>query len=195
MSYPDTLTPDFSARDMLPATDPLISHRWSPRAFVKTAISDSDVATLFDAARWAPSCFNEQPWRFYVSRDETFDDFLKLLNESNQQWAKNASLIGFVVARKTFSQNDSPNPYARFDSGAAWFALTMQARRMGLYTHGMGGLDHEAAAQYLKLDASQYEVVCGFALGVATGPETLAENFAVREMPSPRKPLSEVLFR
>src|SRR5690554_2691975 len=141
MSYPDTLTPDFSARDMLPATDPLISHRWSPRAFVKTAISDSDVATLFDAARWAPSCFNEQPWRFYVSRDETFDDFLKLLNESNQQWAKNASLLGFIVASKHFSHNDTPNAFAQFDSGTSWYAMTLQGRHTAGYTQRQRGIE------------------------------------------------------
>lgn len=195
MSYPDTVTPDFSARDMLPATDAMISHRWSPRAFVKTAISDQDVATLFDAARWAPSCFNEQPWRFFVSRDETFEDYLGLLNESNQQWAKNASLIGFIVARQTFTHNDTPNPYAAFDSGAAWFAMAMQARHMGLYTHGMGGIDHAGVARYLNLDADQYQVICGFVVGVAAGPETLPENLAVRETPSPRRPLSEILSR
>lgn len=195
MSYPDTLTPDFSNRDMLPGTHKLISHRWSPRAFVKTEISDADVAVLFDAARWAPSCFNEQPWRFHVSRDETFDDYLALLNESNQQWAKNASLLGFIVAQKNFSHDDTPNAFAQFDSGAAWYAMTLQARAMGLYTHGMGGIDRAGIARYLQLDETRYEVVCGFAIGVATGPETLPENFAARETPSPRKPLSEILFR
>lgn len=195
MAYPDTLAADFSARDALPGTDKLIAERWSPRAFVKTDIPDEDVAVLFDAARWAPSCFNDQPWRFHVSRDETFAEYLALLNESNQQWARNASLIGFIVARKTFGHDGSPNPYGRFDAGAAWYAMTLQARRMGLYTHGMGGIDHAGIARYLQLDDEQEEVVCAFVVGVAADPQTLPEQLAAREKPSPRKPLSEILFR
>lgn len=192
--YPDTISPDFSARDPLPGTDPLQVLRWSPRAFVKTAISDADVELLFEAARWAPSCFNAQPWEFHISTDNNFDDYLNLLVEGNQLWAANASLLGFVVVRKSFPHNGKPNAYAEFDAGAAWMAMTLQARQMGLYTHGMGGIKHEEVARYLKLD-DDHKVVCGLAIGVAATAETLPDELAAKEKPSPRKPLAEVLRR
>lgn len=194
MSYPDTISPDFSARDALDGVDPLQVTRWSPRAFVKTAISENDLARLFEAARWAPSCFNAQPWVFHVSTDKSFDQYLNLLLEGNQQWAKQASVLGFVIVKKSFAHNGKPNAYAEYDAGAAWMAMTLQARQMGLYTHGMGGIKHEEVAAYLNLD-DDHKVVCGFAIGVATTPDTLPDELAAKEKPSPRKPLSEVLRR
>lgn len=192
MSYPDTITPDFSARDALVGVDPLQVKRWSPRAFVKTDINDNDLALLFEAARWAPSCFNAQPWVFHVSTDRSFDDYLNLLLEGNQQWANQASVLGFVVVKQSFAHNGKPNAYAEYDAGAAWMAMTLQARQMGLYTHGMGGIKHEEVAAYLKLD-EDHKVVCGFAIGVAAAPDTLPDELAAKEKPSPRKPLSDVL--
>lgn len=194
MKYPDTIEPDFSARDALPGVDPLQVRRWSPRAFVKTTISEADLALLFEAARWAPSCFNAQPWQFHVSTDRSFDDYLHLLLEGNQQWARQASVLGFVVVKKSFAHNGKPNAYAEYDAGAAWMAMTLQARQMGLYTHGVGGIKHDEVARYLQLD-DDHKVVCGFAIGVASAPETLPEELAAKEKPSPRKPLGEVLRR
>jgi nitroreductase len=194
MTYPDTITPDFSNRDTLLGVDPLILKRWSPRAFSKTPVSDEDVELLFDAARWAPSCFNEQPWRFHVSTERNFDQFLSLLNESNQIWASNAGLLGFVVVKKTFTQNDKPNAYAEFDAGAAWLAMSLQARQMGLYTHGMGGIKHAEVAEYLGLD-EDHKVVCGFAIGVAAAADTLPEELAAKEKPSARRALADILLR
>src|SRR5690606_16003165 len=129
-------------------------------AFKKTAIADKDIDILFEAARWAPSCFNAQPWTFYVSTDKTFDQYLALLVDGNQVWAKNASVISFVVVKKTFEHNGKPNSYAEFDAGAAWMAVSLQARQMGLYTHGMGGIHHQQVAEYLALD-DDHKVVCG----------------------------------
>ncbi|KKO11814.1 nitroreductase family protein [Pseudohongiella sp.] len=194
MKYPDTISPDFSARDALDGVDPLLVNRWSPRAFVKTDISDSDLALLFEAARWAPSCFNAQPWVFHVSTEKSFDDYLDLLLEGNQTWAREASVLGFVVVKKTFPHNGKTNIYAEYDAGAAWMAMTVQARQMGLYTHGMGGIKHEDVAAYLNLD-DDHRVVCGFAIGVAAAPDTLPDELAEKEKPSPRKPLSDVLRR
>lgn len=192
MTYPDTLTPDFSERELAQGVVQAIASRWSPRAFRKAKIQDQDVQTLFEAARWAPSCFNAQPWQFHVSSEQTFDDYLALLMEGNQQWAKNASLICFVVVKKSFEHNGSPNPYAEFDAGAAWMALALQARSMGLYTHAMGGVYHQQAAQYLGLD-DDHKVVCGIVIGVADTPETLPAELAAREKPSGRKPLAQIL--
>ena len=194
MTYPDNLTPDFSARDIADGVDATIAHRWSPRAFKKVPVSDQDVNILFEAARWAPSCFNAQPWVFYVSTDNTFEQYLSLLLEGNQVWAKNASLIGFVVVKTSFEHNGKPNNYAEFDAGAAWMAMSLQARQMGLYTHGMGGIHHQQVAEYLALD-DDHKVVCGFVIGVADNPDVLPAEVAAKEKPSARKPLSHVLRR
>lgn len=194
MPYPDSINPDFSARDSLPGVDETQARRWSPRAFVKTPIADADINLLFEAARWAPSCFNDQPWEFHVSTEETFDDFLDLLLEGNQVWAQNASLLCFVVVRKTFNHNGKDNIYAEFDAGAAWMALSLQARQMGLYTHGMGGIQHQQVADYLQLD-DNHKVICGIAIGVAAEPDVLPADVAAKEKPSGRKPLADVLKR
>jgi len=194
MKYPDTINPDFSNRDALLGVDPLILKRWSPRAFSKTPVSDADVELLFEAARWAPSCFNEQPWRFHVSTEKNFEQFLSLLNAGNQIWASNAALLGFVVVKKTFTQNDKPNAYAEFDAGSAWLAMSLQARQMGLYTHGMGGIKHAEVAEYLGLD-SDHKVVCGFAIAVAAEADSLPEELAAKEKPSARRALADILLR
>ncbi|MDP2127760.1 MAG: nitroreductase family protein [Pseudohongiella sp.] len=194
MKYPDILKPDFSARDIASGVDQTISHRWSPRSFRKAAIADEDIQTLFEAARWAPSCFNAQPWTFHLSTDESFDRYLSLLAEGNRIWAKNASLIGFVVVKKTFEHNGKPNNYAEFDAGAAWMAMSLQARQMGLYTHGMGGIHHQQVAEYLALD-DDHKVVCGIVIGIADTPDALPAEVAAKEKPSARKPLSQVLRR
>ena len=183
---------DFSSRDPVKGVDPLFHQRWSPRSFSKQGLRKDVVERIVDAARWSPSCFNAQPWRIYTSSDANFADFLGLLMEGNQIWAKDAELLGFFVAQKQFEHNGKPNDYAEFDCGAAWMALTLQAQAEGLYTHGMGGIYHEQVAQYLGLDLTQYKVVMGFAVGHIGSPDALPTDLAEREQPSPRKPLSEI---
>ena len=192
MNYPESITASFSQRDPLDGVDALFHQRWSPRSFRKTDISENDLATLFDAARWSPSCFNEQPWRFHTSTASTFDLFFDLLTEGNQSWAGNASVLGFMVAARHFARNDKPNDYAEFDTGAAWMALTLQARKLGLYTHGMGGIHHDEVYEKLDIDKAKFRVICGFAIGVIDTPDKLPDNKRDMEKPSPRKPLSEI---
>ena len=180
-------------RDALEGVDKLFSERWSPRAFTaKHTIEKRTLAKIIDAARWSPSCFNEQPWVFYTSSDSTFDDYLALLVESNQQWAKNASVIGFLAGKKQFSRNGKPNDYSRFDCGAAWMGLTLQSRIEGLYTHGMGGFDRAAAEQYLHMDTGSEEVIMAFAIGKIGNKNTLPETLRGLEQPSGRKALDEI---
>ena len=181
---------DFSRRDPAPGVDPLFHTRWSPRSFRKTTLPDRVLRAIFDAARWAPSCFNDQPWRFITNTDDTdFGLFHGLLTEGNQQWARNASLLGFVVARKHFKHNGKPNNSATFDCGAAWLSLTLQARRFGLYTHGMGGIKRDEVYSALDIDPEKHYVVCGFALGVLDTPQSLTEDLAANEKPSARASL------
>ncbi|MFT4634478.1 MAG: nitroreductase [Arenicella sp.] len=185
-------TIDFDARDNSTGVDPLFIHRWSPRAFEKTTIDDSTMQRIMEAARWSPSCFNAQPWRFYTSTENTFDDFLNLLVEGNQGWAKNNAVIGFLVAEKNFEHNDKPNDYAALDSGAAWMSMTLQARIEGLYTHGMGGIKAAEAADYLNIDSVKADVLMGFTIGKLADLSQLDDEQRKNETPNSRKHLSEV---
>lgn len=124
---------NFSSRPNDIGTDTLFVERWSPRAFEKTEIDRDTITRIIDAARWSPSCFNEQPWHIYTSGPESFADYLSLLVDANQDWAKDAGILGFVVADKNFARNGKENNLARFDCGAAWMALSLQTRMEGLY--------------------------------------------------------------
>lgn len=137
MNYPISYAADFGQRDPAPGVDALFVERWSPRAMRKVEIPQADLRTIFDAARWSPSCYNEQPWRFVTSTPASFATFLDLLVEANQGWARNASVLGFVFADKKFARNGSDNALAVFDSGAAWMALTLGAHAGPLHPrHG-----------------------------------------------------------
>lgn len=181
---------DFSNRTNLSSVDSLFIERWSPRAFQKVDIESAVLTKIFDAARWSPSCFNAQPWRFYTSSARTFGEFLELLVEDNQDWAKDTSVIGFLVAEKNFEHNGQPNGYAQFDCGAAWMAMSLQARMEGFYTHGMGGIHADKAADYLGIDKASQEVVMGFTIGKLA--DLTAEQAKV-EVPNDRKDLTQIL--
>ena len=196
MQYPTNYDVDYGDRDPVADVDPLFHRRWSPRSFCKSAISQEDQAVLFDAARWSPSCFNEQPWLFITSTDAAdFDLFLELLMEGNQSWARNASLIGFICARRTFTRNAKPNPQGPFDCGAAWMALALQASRLGLYAHGMAGIKKQEIYQKLNVPEDRYEVMAGFAIGVIDTPSQLTDDLAAMEKPSPRNALGDIWRR
>lgn len=125
--------------------DPLFLDRWSPRAFDGSPMPKEHLLTILDAAHWAPSASNHQPWRFvYAHKDsEDWPLFVELLMEGNQKWAKNASVLLFVISRDhTISHEGEKKPSAThsFDAGAAWFSLAMQAHLLGYHAHGMGGI-------------------------------------------------------
>lgn len=138
-----------------PATDrvdPRFVERWSPRAFSDRSVPDEDLEAIFEAARWTPSSFNEQPWRFvYATSQEDRDRFLEAILPGNRAWAKDAPVLVYIVARTTFERNGKPNRHAWFDTGAAWMSLALQARQLGIHTHAMGGIDPEKAASILDL--------------------------------------------
>lgn len=183
---------DFSSRDPLPGVAEQLSHRWSPRAFTKSVIEPEMLSRIIDAARFAPSCFNAQPWRFYTSNDTNFNDYLGLLVEGNQAWAKDAGVIGFLVAKKNFEHNGKPNAYGAFDSGAAWMSMVLQAQLEGLYCHGMAGIHKEAATAFFKLDENDNEVLMAFVIGKIGDAAALPDALRAKEVPTPRKNLDEV---
>lgn len=191
--YKNPYTIDYSARADAKEANELFVQRWSPRALKKTALPNDVLNAVFNAARLAPSAYNEQPWRILASTEKSFDTFLGLLNEFNQSWAKDASVIGFFVAKKQNEKNEE-NTTALFDTGAAWMSMTLQARLLGLYTHGMVGMDFDGIYKQFGINKARYQVVAAFAIGVLADPSSLPDGLKEREKPSPRKPLAEIYF-
>jgi nitroreductase len=179
----------------LPVED-LILRRWSPRAFDERMVSDSDLATLFTAASWAASSYNEQPWRFLIGRkgDETWTKIFNCLMPLNQGWTKAAPVLYVAIAKKTFSHSSSPNRVAVHDVGAACATLSLQATALGLHTHGMAGFDPQALRDAFNIP-SDYDPISCWAIGYLGDPETLPENYRKLELqPRTRKPLNAFVF-
>ncbi|MCG8417419.1 MAG: nitroreductase family protein [Proteobacteria bacterium] len=162
----------------------LIARRWSPRSFDARPLSDEQVRTLLEAARWAPSCFNEQPWRYLVAgreQKDAFDTMLGCLAEMNQQWAKNAAVLMISVAATQFARNGKPNRHAFHDVGLASAQLTLQATAMDLAVHQMAGFDRDRARQVYAIP-DEYEPVAALAIGYPGEPAALPETFREREL-------------
>jgi len=168
--------------------------RWSPRAFDPRPLAKEDIMALFEAARWAPSGSNLQPWRFvYALRGSAaFDALMNCLVPFNQGWAKNASGLIFIAGVKSFDGERSVS-HSDFDSGAAWMSLALQAHAQGLITHGMAGLDYEAAHKVLGLN-DRLKLICAVAIGYQAEASSLEEPYRSREAPSPRQALEAMVF-
>ena len=175
--------------------DKLLLNRWSPRAMSGKPISDEELMTLFEAARWAPSSYNGQPWRFiYAKRDtEHWDRFFKLLVPFNQSWCINAAVLVTIISRKQFEFNNEPAPTHSFDAGAAWENLALQGSIMNLVVHGIQGFDYEKATQDLNIP-DLYQVEAMFAVGKPGNIKDLPADLQEREKQSDRKPLQEIVF-
>lgn len=147
---------------------------------------------LFDAARWAPSSFNEQPWRFIYSRtEEERDEIAGTLNEKNRKWAGRAPHLAIVLAKRRFSRNGKPNAVAEFDTGSAWMSLTIQAQLLGIHTHGMAGFDRDRAASLTGIDPDEFKPMCVIAIGRRGDPDELPDGVEERSDSSPRKEIDE----
>ncbi len=174
----------------------LIRRRWSPRAFSDKEVSSAELNKLFEAARWAASSSNEQPWRFLVGRrgDDTYQKIFNALVEFNQSWAKSAPVLVLSVAKKTFSAKGHPNRCALHDTGAATANLALQATADGLHTHSMAGFDHEQVRASFAIPAD-YDLGAVTAIGYFGDPTTLPEHLHKMEVsPRQRKPLEEFVF-
>lgn len=181
------------------AVDPLFLERWSPRAFDGSAIPQADLDTLFDAARWAPSAFNYQPWRFlYAHRDSAdWQRFLDVLFPFNQSWVQNAGAIVFILSDTLMaapgSDDFKPSHSHSFDAGAAWALLALQATRLGYHTHGMTGVDFDKARAELAVP-DRFRLEAAVAIGRQGDKSVLPEALQAREAPSDRKPIEDVAF-
>lgn len=176
-----------------------ILKRKSPLAFSDKAVSQEDMDTLLDAARWAASAYNEQPWRFIYAKKQEDPDGFKALHDillpGNQPWAEKASVLMLVIAKNTFSANGKPNAHAFYDAGQAVGTLAIQATSMGISLHQMGGFSSEKAIEHLNLN-EDYSPVAAVAIGYQGDPEQLPENLKKRELsPRKRKSLSEIAFK
>ena len=180
--------------------DPIFLERWSPRAFADALVPQDDLDTMFEAARWAPSAFNSQPWRFlYAHRgDAHWETFLNVLVPYNIGWAQRAAVLVFVVSDSLPLTDKEGNPTSSlthsYDSGAAWMLLALQAWRMGYYAHGMSGIELDRAREALKVP-ERYVINAAAAIGRQGDPATLSEKLRAREVPSGRKPIGDFAFR
>jgi nitroreductase len=186
--------PGLSARKPDHPIDSFFADRWSPRSFLPEPIAEDDLRTIFEAARWAPSSYNNQPWRFLYARRDTanWPLFFNLLVEQNEAWAKNASVLVLVISNTQFDHNGKPSLTHSFDAGAAWQNLALQAWLKGYAAHGMQGFDYEAAQKVLEIP-KEFKVEAMIVLGKEGPKEALPSEIQEREKPSPRRPLNETI--
>ena len=182
------------------AIDPLFLERWSPRAFDGAEIPDEDLMAMLEAARWAPSAFNSQPWRFlYAKRgDANWQSFLSLLIPWNQSWAQGASVLIFIASDSLpFIDRETGAPASShthsFDTGAAWVSLALQATRMGYHAHGMSGIEYDLARTELGLP-ERYRLEAACVVGRIGDSAQLDEKLRAREHPNDRKSIAEFAF-
>ena len=172
-----------------------IQQRWSPRAFsADRPVDPADLDAIVEAAHFAPSCMNEQPWRILVANKEPLhEQLLQVLTEKNQSWARHAPVLLLLLTRTTFSGNGKPNAWSRFDLGTAWGFLSLEAQRRGLQTHAMGGFNTELARTLFALPP-ELDPVAVVAVGYAGDKEALSPDLQERERPNGRNPLASVLY-
>lgn len=159
----------------MPAILDVLSQRWSPRAFSDRAVEPEKIELLFEAARWAPSCYNDQPWSFVVTRrgvGADHESLMSCLMAANQAWASTAPILVLNCVRKHFSHNGKPNRWAYYDLGLAVGNLLSEATRQGLVVHQMAGFDAERAQRVLALP-DDHEAVAVMALGYLGDPARL----------------------
>ena len=181
--------------------NPVFLDRWSARSFTGETMPEADILKMFEAARWAHSSANRQPWRFtYALRgDANFEQYVHFLDEGNQQWAHKAAAVVIVLSARYTKPTDgsAPRPIGThsLDTGCALQSLTLQASMLGYIAHPMGGVLPERIRDELGFSDDDYKVECGIAIGKLAPKEELPETFREREVKSGRKPLAEIVFR
>jgi nitroreductase len=173
--------------------NPVFVNRWSPRGMTGEELDDEELMALFEAARWAPSSYNNQPWRFIYARRNTksWNSLFDLLVEGNKAWAKDSAALVVLISRKNFEYNGKPLVTHQLDAGAAWENLALEACFRGIVTHGMEGFDYQRARQELDIP-EDYDVMAMIAIGKKGLKEKLPGPLRDRESPTDRKPLTEI---
>jgi nitroreductase len=189
-------TGETTGRSTSAMVDSLFVERWSPRSFTSDSIDESTIMSIFEAARWAPSASNLQPAMFvYADLEPELQRVRPILNDFNRLWADRAPLLIFVFARMHEPETGAHNVSAAFDTGAAWMSLALQASKMGLVTHAMGGIHHDLAYELLEVPREEYALQCAIAVGRRGPIESLPPELRERETPSTRRELDKFLFR
>jgi nitroreductase len=190
MTHPKTAVADHSIHDFL-------KQRFSPYAFGPREIATADLQSLFEAARWAPSSFNEQPWRYIVGTRKTPDEYERLLSclvEGNQTWAKHAPVLALGVTRLSFTRNAKPNRVALHDLGLASACLVFEATSRGIYVHQMAGILPDRARELYGIPP-EFEAVTGIAMGYPFPPDQVPEEWKGRDLaPRTRRVQAETVF-
>jgi nitroreductase len=190
----DERTPDH-------AIDPIFLERWSARSFTGDTMPETDILSMFEAARWAHSAANRQPWRFtYALRgDANFEQYVQFLDSGNQEWAHKAAAVVIVVSARRTKPTDGSAPRTigthSLDTGCALQSLTLQAAMLGYIAHPMGGILPDRIRDELGISDEDYKVECGIAIGRLAPSDELPERFRERETRSGRKPISDTVFR
>jgi nitroreductase len=174
--------------------NPIFLMRWSPRSMSGEKVSDEDLLSLFEAAKWAPSSYNNQPWRFIYAKkgDENWEGYLGLLVPANQLWAKKAGALVILISNTQF-ENGKPNPTHSLDSGSAWMSMALEATFRRLAIHGMSGYDGDKAREIAEIPEG-YNIEMMIAIGHRAPKEFLPENLASMETPNGRKQINELVF-
>lgn len=174
---------------------PLILNRWSPRAMSGEKISDEELMSLFEAARWAPSSYNNQPWRFIYAKRETahWNKLFDLLIDFNKSWCNQAAVLGVVISENIFEKTKKPSVTHSFDAGAAWENLCLEGSHRNLVVHGMEGFDYQKARKSLNVP-EHFDVLAMFAVGKKAPKESLSSDLQKKEVPSTRKKVSELIM-
>ena len=170
-------------------------NRWSPRSMTGEEIDDGVLMSLFEAARWAPSSYNNQPWRFVYSKrtGSKWSKFLDLLNEGNRIWAKDAGVLVVIISRKNFEYNEKPSITHQFDTGAAWENLALEASIRGIVAHAMQGFDYLKAREDLNIP-DHFDIMAMIVIGKRGPIENLPPNLQQVEHPNDRKALKEIIM-
>jgi nitroreductase len=176
--------------------NPLLLNRWSPRSMTGEGMTDEELFPLFEAARWAPSSFNNQPWVFiYAHRDTPeWKPIFDLMIEFNQSWTKNAAVLVVMISKKTYFHNGKPARTHSFDTGSAWMSMALEGSSRGYVLHGMEGFDYDKAQKTLQIP-DDYQVEAMAAIGKRAPKDKLPPDLQKKEAPSPRRPVEQMLMK
>ena len=174
--------------------DKLFLDRWSSRNFTGEELLEEELMSFFEAAKWAPSAFNSQPWRFIYSLkgDENWDRIFGLLGDFNKTWCENASALILVLSKK--DSEGKPNKTHSFDTGAAWMSLALQASLKGWTAHGMSGFDYDKARDEFSIPDT-YDIEAMIALGKVSEEKNIPDAIMEKENPNGRKSISSIVLK
>lgn len=173
--------------------DPVYLNRWSPRSILDKEVPEEVLFSLFEAAHWAPSAFNNQPWRFIIATTQTErETFYSFVNEFNRSWCEKAPVLVLILSKKVSERGE--NRSHAFDTGAAWGFLALEAVRKGLVTHPMTGIDFEKARETLGIP-DEYAIQALVAIGYQGPKDLLPAGLQEREQPSLRLPVNELIHK